>query len=80
MHKYQNFLCKKKIDIKNRWSILLTSSTRSFTLTEIKNISNQYKDRCAKPSIYLEKEDPYAYDVIRKRRIADGVQTVQCAR
>ncbi|GAA5796194.1 hypothetical protein HPULCUR_001563 [Helicostylum pulchrum] len=75
-----NELKQNTAEVKNRWSILLTSNIKSFDLTEIKNISKNYKDRCAKPSIYLEKEEMYVYDVIRKRRISDNVQTNQCAR
>lgn len=49
-------------------------------MSEIKKISNEYKDKCAKPFIYLEKEEPYEYDVIRKRRIPDNVKVYHCVR
>ncbi|EPB91383.1 hypothetical protein HMPREF1544_01704 [Mucor circinelloides 1006PhL] len=65
---------------RNRWSLLLTSNLRDYTIADIQKISNQFRDKCAKPSIYLENESLYAFDVIRKRRLPSTVSTVQCMR
>lgn len=65
---------------KNRWSLLLTSNLEDYTIADIQKISNEFSDKCAKPSIYLENESLYTFDVIRKRRLPLHVNTMQCMR
>ncbi|KAF1798362.1 hypothetical protein FB192DRAFT_1391172 [Mucor lusitanicus] len=65
---------------KNRWSLLLTSNLKDYTIADIQKISNEFSDKCAKPSIYLENESLYTFDVIRKRRLPLHVNTMQCMR
>ncbi|KAK4515332.1 Sulfate permease 2 [Mucor velutinosus] len=65
---------------KNRWSLLLSSNLKDYTIADIQKISNEYRDKCAQPSIYLENEPLYTFDVIRKRRLPSHVSTMQCMR
>lgn len=75
--------CLRPIHIdtpKNRWSLLLTSNLKDYTIADIQKISNEYSDKCAQPSIYLENESLYTFDVIRKRRLPLHINTMQCMR
>ncbi|KAL9545146.1 hypothetical protein MBANPS3_007279 [Mucor bainieri] len=65
---------------KNRWSLLLTSNLKDYAVADIQKISNEFSDRCAQPSIYLENQSLYTFDVIRKRRLPLHVNTMQCMR
>lgn len=75
-----NGLESNSTEITNRWSILISSKLNTFTLADIQKITQEYKDKCAKPAIYLDNEPPYPFDVIRKRRIPNNVETYHCAR
>ncbi|CEP13902.1 hypothetical protein [Parasitella parasitica] len=67
-------------DVENRWSLLLSSNLKNYTLADIQKLSDEYRDKCAKPSIYIGNESLYRFDVIRKRRLPSNVNTIQCMR
>ncbi|KAI8641915.1 hypothetical protein BD408DRAFT_417331 [Parasitella parasitica] len=70
----------KDTDVENRWSLLLSSKLENYTVADIQKISNEYRDKCAKPSIYLKNESLYRFDVISKRRLPSNIKTIQCMR
>jgi hypothetical protein len=66
--------------MENRWTVLLKSTLQGYSIEKIKSITTEFKERCAKPAIYLDQLPPYNYDVIRKRRLASGFMTRKCIR
>lgn len=66
--------------VENRWTVLLKSTLQGYSIEKIKSITTEFKERCAKPAIYLDQLPPYNYDVIRKRRLASGFMTRKCIR
>ncbi|KAI7900634.1 uncharacterized protein BX663DRAFT_458336 [Cokeromyces recurvatus] len=53
--------------IENRWSILLTSNLKKYKIEDIQKITNEYKDKCVKPSIYIDTQEPNTLDIVCKR-------------
>ncbi|RCI04160.1 hypothetical protein CU098_012062, partial [Rhizopus stolonifer] len=64
----------------NRWSTLLRSTLKGYSIPNLQNISAKYKDKCTKPCLYIEKEIIGDYDPIRKRNITGDVKTNLCIR
>jgi hypothetical protein len=68
------------IIVNNRWTVLLRSTLEGYSISQLRNISVKYKDKCTKPCIYIEKEIIGKYDPIRKRRLTEDVKTSLCTR
>ncbi|KAI8985468.1 hypothetical protein BDB01DRAFT_788373 [Pilobolus umbonatus] len=71
---------KIKTKVQNRWSLLLSSTLDGYNMNEIQLITQQYKDKCATPAIYLNKGPLYPFDVIQKSPIPQHVLHNTCTR
>ncbi|CAO3642677.1 unnamed protein product [Cunninghamella blakesleeana] len=57
----------------NRWSILVSSTLPSGEIMDqLKNVTKEFKSKCASTAIYLENHKEYPIDVIRKIRVTNA--------